>query len=691
MMRAAARKHLFAVVRLAAVVVVLGCAGLFLRGRWAEERAATETESLVRRLLDADIAQTPAIVHELAEYRCRTDPRLEKELAEPTAGRDRQLRARLALLPSNSRHLADLRESLLKADANEFPILRDALMPHRADLIAGFWELLGSGSGDPQRRFRAAAALAAYDPSGQRWENVQGWVAGQLVAQQSLGLSRWVDALRPIKERLVPALVALIRAQRTMPGANTAAEIIADYAADQPEILAAALAYAGPDSYAILFARLQKHSTQAVSALRAILDQTSAEGESAPRELPERRANLAIGLLRLGEGERLWPLLKASPNPGVRSVAIDRIPRLGCDPEVLLVRLKTEPDETIRAALWLALVGFDQRALPPGRRDELSPGILEIYHRDSSAGVHAAVYRLLGEWGLRDRARAGERPAGKGDFDRDKRWYVSSAGQTMVRIEGPVTFMMGSPPDEPHHQDIEKRHQAHIASSYDIGMTEVTVGEFRRFLEQRKGRRLAAPHAGLPDLPAETAVSKISWYEAVAYCNWLSEMEGIPRDQWCYEPNGKGLFGEGMKITSQWWQKTGYRLPSEAEWEYACRGGAATSRCYGDDEELLARYAWYGANAGEDRRPVAALLPNDFGLFDMHGNVTEWCQDALQLYNDRRPGGADAAEIVLDSSFRVVRGGSRTTYGWHIRSAKRFSDRPTFTDGGGFRVVRSRP
>ena len=99
----------------------------------------------------------------------------------------------------------------------------------------------------------------------------------------------------------------------------------------------------------------------------------------------------------------------------------------------------------------------------------------------------------------------------------------------------------------------------------------------------------------------------------------MSEQEGIVKEQWCYEPNEKGEYGPGMKAKDKYLELSGYRLPTEAEWEYACRAGTVTSRYYGLTDTLLAKYAWYEANGQNRTWPVGSLKPNDFGLFDMHG------------------------------------------------------------------------
>jgi formylglycine-generating enzyme required for sulfatase activity len=139
----------------------------------------------------------------------------------------------------------------------------------------------------------------------------------------------------------------------------------------------------------------------------------------------------------------------------------------------------------------------------------------------------------------------------------------------------------------------------------------------------------------------------------------LSKQEDIPEDQLCYETNPAG---EMLGLKENYLSLTGYRLPTEAEWEYACRAGAVTSRYYGETQELLPKYGWYFKNSGERTWPVGSKKPNDLGLFDMHGNVYTWCQERFKEYERDKEGEyIEDKEDVLnidEGAGRVLRGGS---------------------------------
>ena len=124
-----------------------------------------------------------------------------------------------------------------------------------------------------------------------------------------------------------------------------------------------------------------------------------------------------------------------------------------------------------------------------------------------------------------------------------------------------------------------------------------------------------------------------SWFKAVEYCNWLSKEEAIPQDRWCYEIENEKV----TKLKESYLSLTGYRLPTEAEMEYATRAGEITTRYYGETEVLLSKYAWYSRNAQEKNWPVGSKKPNDLGFYaDMHGKRLVLVPGTLQEVSNRQ-------------------------------------------------------
>jgi formylglycine-generating enzyme required for sulfatase activity len=195
------------------------------------------------------------------------------------------------------------------------------------------------------------------------------------------------------------------------------------------------------------------------------------------------------------------------------------------------------------------------------------------------------------------------------------------------------------------------------------------------------------------------AIGGVTWYEAAAYCNWLSQQEGIPADQWCYEipeePGGIMTWRfTNMKLKANYLSLTGYRLPTEAEWEYACRAGAVTSRSYCETAELLTHYGWYFDNSPEQTQPVGLKKPNDCGLFDMHGNVWNWCQERYKPYAVAKQGRliGDIEDIlsIISLDSRVLRGGSFVIHASYVRSSYRNLNVPALRNlSYGFRPART--
>jgi len=182
--------------------------------------------------------------------------------------------------------------------------------------------------------------------------------------------------------------------------------------------------------------------------------------------------------------------------------------------------------------------------------------------------------------------------------------------------------------------DEKPQHRVRITRPFYLGVTEVTQGQYRGMTGENPSL-----FKGSDDLPVE----QVSWYDAIAFCNKLSEREGLKP----YYQSGAGVQSGG----------DGYRLPTEAEWEYACRAGTSTRYSFGDDEASLGEYAWFGGNSSVPKtHPVGQKRPNKFGLYDMHGNVWEWCWDGYDKDYYRQSPVVDATG-PLQASLRVNRGG----------------------------------
>jgi serine/threonine protein kinase/formylglycine-generating enzyme required for sulfatase activity len=417
--------------------------------------------------------------------------------------------------------------------------------------------------------------------------------------------------------------------------------------------------------------------------------------EEVKDRLARRQANAAAALLRLDRERKVWPILQHRPDPRARSYLIHRMSPLDAHPNRVLDQLATQQDASVRRALILVLGEFSERQLPLSRRDEEIPGLLDIYANDPDPGIHGAVAWTLRHWGRRDDLSRIDREFATGSPVGDRRWFVNRQQQTLSVIQAPGEILIGSPPYEAGREggpegDVEMQRYLRIDHTFAIMTCEVTVAEF---LDCRRDFYYRQTFSRGPNCP----INNVTWYDGAAYCNWLNEREAIPREEWCYLPNERGEYDEGMRIVADSLMRTGYRLPTDAEWEFACRAGSITSRYYGQSADLDNHYAWTAQNAlGTGTAPVGTFKPNDLGLFDMLGNVVEWVQDVfhepLQATDEPPSSSLASAEIVTNQGLRAQR---PSNYAWHSGDNARSAECGMFLvpngriPNTGFRVSRT--
>ena len=230
-------------------------------------------------------------------------------------------------------------------------------------------------------------------------------------------------------------------------------------------------------------------------------------------------------------------------------------------------------------------------------------------------------------------------------------------GMKLVLIP-PGQFTMGSPATEQDRSDNETQVSVTLTRAFWLSKTQVTQGQWFQVMGTKPWHGEKHVKQGI-----NYAASCLSWHSAQEFAQKLSQREGVT-----------------------------YRLPTEAEWEWSCRAGTSSRWSFGEKDEDLNRYGWYGGFGGGNTKAepyphqVGQKRANPFGLYDLHGNVFEWCAD---VYADTLPGGTDPY-VTTGRNFRVLRGGSWNDVFSSSRSAFRGWSSPDFRGiNGGFRILRT--
>jgi hypothetical protein len=356
--------------------------------------------------------------------------------------------------------------------------------------------------------------------------------------------------------------------------------------------------------------------------------------------------NAAITLLRLQQADDVEPLMTVLGDPTIRTTLLLEVRDFDVPLQTLLETFKRWHDPVARQGILLAMGQYIGPELPAGEDAALRALVAELLREGRHQAERSAAVWLAGRLGRIETTGTSadaNRPVPlTADSRLERDWWTTQEGHTML--------IMPAPEEIPT-----------IERDFAISVHEVTIDQFRRFRPDASFSLDVAKDAQCP-------ANKVSYFDAIRYCQWLSAQEGIAEDQMCYGPQ---IDATPPDLSPERLERTGYRLPTEVEWEYVCRAGSTTPWFCGINQPHLEAFAWFEADARERLGPVGLLRPNPYGLFDMAGNAAEWCH-----------------ATVIDGKY-VLRGGAYNSAASTLRSDARYTQSATPWSFTGFRIART--
>jgi serine/threonine protein kinase/formylglycine-generating enzyme required for sulfatase activity len=489
------------------------------------------------------------------------------------------------------------------------------------------------------------------------WLRVQSEV-GQLLDATPAAVPQAIEDLRPYGFVVAPILrqKALDPSQDSVRRLHAACALSA---LGKPETdVVVNSASAGPkDERENVFAALSVDTATAKESLAGHFAKLRAGLPSTERS----RAITAWFALSLGEPGPAVEMTRLNAPPVGRAHFIDMLPDWAVWTEESIGVLDESAQAELRSAVCAGLGRLQLGSLSRERASRIRDAVKTLYQRSPDAGTHSAARHVLQAWG---------EPTPPLDDTRRKEagneWMVNSLDMTMLRIPA-GQFQLALHGKEPVPRTV-------TVASFWLGDCEVTNADFLQFCDDTDKEDSEKPNQwqGDPNVSpsAEHPVNSVTWDDAVLFLNWLSRREELP--EFYVRSGGEWSVPDLAGV--------GYRLPSEAEWEYACRCGSTQAYAFGDSVELLDRYAVFGTEFGAAK--CRSRLPNGWGLFDMHGNLWEWCVDRYELAHQNESGSLPEG--------RAIRGGAFDNPAGNLRAAHRHGLAPfAQLNGIGFRAARS--
>ena len=739
----------------------------------------------------AEASALGGIFNDLRPFKTSVLPMLQERLSSGKNAETEKHRLKMAIIELEDDQAARVKlaesmvDDLLESDAGDFFVCRMCLRFRKDELADSLWLATSDLSKESSsgKRFRAAAALALYDPDSPNWQKVAPDVASYLASINEIEMAQWLKSVTPIRDKLKPTLINafLSRESQSDMMPKRAAAVLSRLFSDNVPLLVGLVPDATPQQISNLSGALGINRSDAVEQLNAKLESlTEPVTDSSDSETPLaiKKSNLATTLIQLGEDD-LWLQLAGGRDMSVASELTERLAPASTPYQRLEFQIRQwdSLDADVLAGILLSLGQFESYQILDAQKESLLDVLSEVFTKHPNSRVHSSTRWLMLQWGFQDVVAATEIKLRRQEPDPSLNWHVDLAGNTFA-LFGPVdSAKIGIGDETRKYWSNEARvartgfdanevlnepdHQKQIPRRFGICIHEVTVGQFLHFQEsvfanyeqriakldnkieglnktiakkgnaqtesnsasadlkpKKNGGNLPQDEANLPDsqvvrlgqlvkekkrleirkkvparelkrlarLDSQLPISEIDFYVALGFCRWTSEEMKIE----CGLPSVQELqdFYEkrsDFSLNQEHLAKLGYRLPTASEWEYACRGKTDTLFPFGQTPSVAPEYAWYVANSDSQLQKIGQLKPGNTGLFDIGGNVSEWC---LDWYHESLPQKANREDSNLFVDFgpqfqekaqrpeREYRGSSFKDRSFDSRTSKRKSSIP---------------
>lgn len=647
----------------AVLALLLTVVGYWFFQEYRKDRVLTER---VGNLLSVPTSDFGAVFQQFSFDNPDTISRLRSVATSDSSEPRSRLHAFLALCRLTGENVKPLVDQLRSANPEEVRAIADALPAAVAGTLNR--QLLAGGL-SPAERLRLATCLARMRTNVDFLSKWGEHIVESLI-QSGSEAEQWAGLLRPIRRPLRTRLIEQLSDPETDHDRRVVISLALSRLHDDLEDLMDNSLLAEASTLSHYVHQVRNYANVSFEKYQRVIDRGLDGTNELQKDLSAHRLVNAVCMRALLGKGLPWNLLKSGTDNRIQSTLMRDLFVSGPDAEGWFRQLTIEGDPDIQMALILMLGEIPSSSLGPDFLSETEEWLSGTYQSHPDSGVHSACEWTLREWGSPlpmpshiDRAsdHAGGSPT----------WIIGANGHAMTVIRAPGSFFMGSPEDEVNRGPDEDLHVERIDYSFAIGTYEVTAGQFSVY----NGDAEVPSRFGLP-------AGMIDYKRAVQYCRWLSEIEGLPEEEMCYASIPEIASGK-LDPVAGFLNRRGYRLPTEAEWEYVCRAGSVTPRPYGNSSDLMKRYVVARESSAA---VVGSKRPNRFGVFDLLGNLREWCSDCYGPY-----GTPQSVLRARPSHERPIsiRGGIYSSKWKAMRSARRnntLSVRQPYT---GFRIART--